>query len=579
MISFSQINLGQGLVLHLPFDGNANDASGNNNNGALTNISFAPDASGNANGAAYFNGLNSIISIPHSASLASSNKALSISIKVYSEDANNSQFILKRGMNQGNGNDLKDIYHINFSALSGQTFLFFAVRKPEACSTLIQYVDVVSNFSNTEQGKWICVTAVYDGKTIKMYKDGMLRSTEPAPAEILDCGEHPLFIGAPDPNYYTSYKGRLDELRIYNRVLTADEISFLSVGCTLKCPPPVTPVVSLITDSSARVSWGGTSLNTGFDLQKRDSTNPNWATELSNQYVTDRQLTGLKSGIPYQVRIRARCGADSSEWVTVDFRTTSPPTPDITIVARPDECFPARYSFTATIRNVGVKMIRWEFGDGGTASTLDAIYNYARTGTYGVRLIVTDSSGNVWSDNLPLVIDKLQLRFASAGNDVVSCTVEKIRLAASGGISYSWFPCTGLSACNSPDPVVEARTNATFVVSVTNTAGCTDRDTVVVKTISTTDQLFIPNAFTPNGDGFNDLFRPLANAMGIGEAEWSVYDRFGQKIFQSTSINEGWDGKHKNKDQPSGSYVYKIILKGSGNCPARKLQGSVMLIK
>jgi gliding motility-associated-like protein len=578
----SQINLGQGLILHMPFDGNANDASVYKNNGTLTNVSFAADPSGNANGAAYFNGLNSVISVPHSASLASSNKALSISIKVYSEDENEAQFILLRGMPQGNGNGPKVIYSINFSALPGQAFLFFSVRKPEACSTLIQYVDVTSTQAITEQGKWTCITAVYDGKTIKMYKDGILRRTEPAPAEILDCGDHPLFIGAPMPGYYTSYKGRLDELRIYNRVLTADEISFLSVGCTLKCPSPVTPTASAITDSSARISWAGTSLNTGFDMQRRDSANQTWMTDFSNQDITDKQLTGLKSGTPYQVRIRARCGSDSSEWVTVDFRTTSPPPPpipSITIRARQDSCLPARYSFTATIQNIRVSELRWEFGDGGTASTLSTVHNYVRTGTYGVKLIITDSSGRVTSGELPLAIEQLQLSFASAGNDAITCADEKVSLAATGGTNYSWSPCTGLSACNIPNPEVAPGTNATYVVTVTNAAGCTDRDTVMVKTFNISDQLYIPNAFTPNGDGVNDLFRPLANATGIGQVDWSVYDRFGEQIFHSASGNEGWNGRHKGKDQPSGSYIYKIILKGSGNCPPRELKGTVMLMR
>ncbi|MBL17735.1 MAG: hypothetical protein CL848_02510 [Crocinitomicaceae bacterium] len=68
--------------------------------------------------------------------------------------------------------------------------------------------------------------------------------------------------------------------------------------------------------------------------------------------------------------------------------------------------------------------------------------------------------------------------------------------------------------------------------------------------------LYVPNAFSPDGDGNNDFFRVVA--IGIKDFNIEIYNRWGQMIFKSNDLNDQWDGKFKNKLMPSGSYVYKI---------------------
>lgn len=87
----------------------------------------------------------------------------------------------------------------------------------------------------------------------------------------------------------------------------------------------------------------------------------------------------------------------------------------------------------------------------------------------------------------------------------------------------------------------------------------------VTSTSNTTEvvpymSIYIPNSFTPNGDGLNDTFGAYGEA--IREFKMQVYNRWGQMIFESNNVNQQWDGTHLGQKVPQGSYVYKVIAKG-----------------
>lgn len=87
--------------------------------------------------------------------------------------------------------------------------------------------------------------------------------------------------------------------------------------------------------------------------------------------------------------------------------------------------------------------------------------------------------------------------------------------------------------------------------------------------------VYIPNAFTPDGDGLNDIFIPVGK--GITEYTLQIFDRWGELIFQSSDFNKGWDGTYKSEPVPMGSYVYKISAKGNGSRIIEK-NGSVTVV-
>ncbi len=87
----------------------------------------------------------------------------------------------------------------------------------------------------------------------------------------------------------------------------------------------------------------------------------------------------------------------------------------------------------------------------------------------------------------------------------------------------------------------------------------------VTSTSNTTEvvpymSIYIPNSFTPNGDGLNDTFGAYGEA--IKDFKMQVYNRWGQMIFESNNVNNQWDGTHQGEKVPMGSYVYKVIAKG-----------------
>lgn len=105
--------------------------------------------------------------------------------------------------------------------------------------------------------------------------------------------------------------------------------------------------------------------------------------------------------------------------------------------------------------------------------------------------------------------------------------------------------------------------------------GCTD---TIVKTITVMNdfEVFVPDAFTPNQDGLNDVFQP--KGRGIVKLNLLVYDRWGEKIFQTTDLNKGWDGTFKGEDCKTDIYAWKVEASG-GNGKSKNLSGLVTLYR
>jgi gliding motility-associated-like protein len=118
-----------------------------------------------------------------------------------------------------------------------------------------------------------------------------------------------------------------------------------------------------------------------------------------------------------------------------------------------------------------------------------------------------------------------------------------------------------------------------YTVRVTDGNGCSDTASIWVRYQDPAKDIFIPNAFTPNGDGLNDTFKPLANIGIPGPHEVQIVNRFGSKIFASSNPLTGWDGTTQGKPAPTGTYSYLIRVKGEGKCATKNITGTVMLIR
>ncbi len=177
------------------------------------------------------------------------------------------------------------------------------------------------------------------------------------------------------------------------------------------------------------------------------------------------------------------------------------------------------------------------------------------------------------SDSLLITVDKNPV--ASAGPDKVIIKGQSATLEGTAGgtdINYLWTPDVNITGRSSLIPVVNPSANQIYVLNVFSNKGCkTATDSMLVKVYQ---QLYVPNAFTPNGDGKNDTWF-IETLQAYPGAVVTVFNRYGQKVFDNNGKNTWWDGTFKGEPQAVGAYVYMIDLKN--NTPV--IKGVVYLVK
>ncbi|RYF68006.1 MAG: T9SS type B sorting domain-containing protein, partial [Cytophagaceae bacterium] len=194
--------------------------------------------------------------------------------------------------------------------------------------------------------------------------------------------------------------------------------------------------------------------------------------------------------------------------------------------------------------------------------------------TYTYTLTVTDNYGCNFS-----VTDDVKVRVqppvpAFAGNDTTVVKGVPHQLFGSGGTEYLWSPSANLNSPFNANPLATLQNDTKFILKVTDVAGCIGYDTVFVK-VYEGPTYYMPNAFTPNGDGLNDVFRPIP--VGISNTQYfRIFNRYGELMFETNQWLKGWDGSYRGKQQPMGVYVW--IIKGvDRNGKNVEMKGTVML--
>ncbi len=167
-----------------------------------------------------------------------------------------------------------------------------------------------------------------------------------------------------------------------------------------------------------------------------------------------------------------------------------------------------------------------------------------------------------------------------AGRDTSIVASQPLQLNATGATTYLWSPSIGLSDPKIANPVAVLTSetdSVTYKVTGYDAGGCNASDLVTVRVYKSQPEIFVPTAFTPDGDGKNDILKPIT--VGIVKLNYfSIYNRWGNQIFYTTELGKGWDGKWKGTAQSSGTYVYST--EGTdylGNRVYRK--GTIVLIR
>jgi len=151
----------------------------------------------------------------------------------------------------------------------------------------------------------------------------------------------------------------------------------------------------------------------------------------------------------------------------------------------------------------------------------------------------------------------------TASNNTTLVFGESIKLDATGADSYAWSPGTYLNDSTIQSPIASPYETIQYFVTG-NIDRCTATDSVTVEIIYIGDAVFVPNAFTPDGDGKNDLFGAV-HAGNYDSFEMKIFNRWGEMVFNSDDISEFWDGNYKGLKQPTGTYVFHIGLTAGKN--------------
>ncbi|MGB2704790.1 MAG: gliding motility-associated C-terminal domain-containing protein, partial [Chitinophagaceae bacterium] len=155
---------------------------------------------------------------------------------------------------------------------------------------------------------------------------------------------------------------------------------------------------------------------------------------------------------------------------------------------------------------------------------------------------------------------------------------ESIQLGVSGGGSqFTWTPVTWLSNPNISNPVATPGNTVTYKVVVRNDAGCSDSDYVAIK-VMPYPGIYMPTGFTPNNDGLNDDIKPTITKEFSLE-NFSIYNRWGQKIFSTSQKNIGWNGKINGVEQNPGVYAWIINATDIRSGEKHDKKGTFVLIR
>ncbi len=316
----------------------------------------------------------------------------------------------------------------------------------------------------------------------------------------------------------------------------------------------------------------------------------NWADVVPVNPTALHPVLGVNTTQYYRAVVKSGvCPADTSSIATINFANVPYPAavihPDTTTIC---------YGKTATL-NVTITT--------GTSYSWSNTTTLSNTGTGTVSLIpqqinalanprgnsnyifsVTNAGcPNVFRDTFTVLVKPRIVVFA--GNDTSIVANQPLQLEATvsdpTATDFTWIPGAGLSSTTIYNPVAtlgsEAGDYITYIVRVTNPEGCYGEDDIRVTIFKTGPDIFVPTGFTPNNDGLNDKIYPIC--VGITRLEYfRVFNRWGQLVFQTSRIGEGWDGRIRGQLQDTNNYVYMVSgTDYSGRVIFKK--GNIMLIR
>lgn len=286
---------------------------------------------------------------------------------------------------------------------------------------------------------------------------------------------------------------------------------------------------------------------------------------------TAKQFTAAgNQDVRYRLISTNGCIGDTTKTITIHPN----PVADFTVSGIPF-CTGKDLTINSTLS--GISQWNWDMSNGTSTAAPSFTHSYPTAGNYAIRLITANAAG-CFSTPFSQNISIFPTPVVNAGPDTIIQAGTSINMTASvnpgGNYNYTWTPATYLNSSSILNPVCTPVLSTRYSLQVTAAnSGCTAGDEVVVTAIA---GLFIPTAFTPNGDGKNDEWT-IPGLAFYPKARVAVFNRQGQRLYETGDYtHRPWDGRYRGQVQPTGMYIYLIELKDNSG---QLLKGTVSLIR
>jgi gliding motility-associated-like protein len=264
---------------------------------------------------------------------------------------------------------------------------------------------------------------------------------------------------------------------------------------------------------------------------------------------------------------------------TIQIGVRTPPIGNFMTLNNDTICTGGCVTFSSTTTGSSPIAYKWyyEVGVGTSSVGVAPEACYPSAGSFSVMMVAENACGidTVVKNNFVSVFD---YPIGLAGNDTTINIGESAEIFASGGLSYLWSPnVNGTIACPTcSNTVVQPTVTTQYIVVISNSIYCKVQDTVTVTVDVNCGDFFIPNVFSPNGDGLNDYIN--VHGRCISTFNLQIFNRWGEKVFETSSLTESWDGTFRGQKLDTGVFVYKadgISIDGQ----SFNLKGNITLMR
>lgn len=254
-------------------------------------------------------------------------------------------------------------------------------------------------------------------------------------------------------------------------------------------------------------------------------------------------------------------------------------------------CMPAVFTFHNLIPSTDYATAQWDFGDGWFGTAADSVHTYDNAGFYDVGLTLTTALGCQYSasyDNYISVFNIPEAGFYATPQPTTmpDTEISFFDLSVGNVQEYFWvFDTLNVQGTSTePEPVFEfpINTGGLYPVSltVTDNNNCSNQLTrfIVVNDLL---NVYVPNSFTPNNDGVNDVFRVEGTDIDPDRFEIIVFNRWGDKVYESAEVTSAWNGAHQNGQYycEDGVYVWRMVVHSLATAERYEYSGTITLLR